>query len=118
MEWADQALCKGKHLDLWYPPHKEERTAPESHYHEIAKMVCERCPVKEQCHAQGELEEHGVWAGWTAKERKTGDFRPSKRTLPRAHAITVIPRHVVGERLDIEALRLRLKRYTERRHVA
>lgn len=116
MDWRDDALCKGKHRDIWYPPHKEERTAPESHYNEIAKMVCNSCPVRKQCEKEGEAEDHGVWGGWSAKERKHYEFRPSKRILPIAH-ISIIPDHRSDQRLDIAPLRDQLKKYTERRVV-
>lgn len=115
MDWLDDALCKGKHPDIWFPPHKEDRDYPESYYHDVAKMVCERCPVKDNCLELGREEEHGVWGGWTGKERRSGDFRPAKRTLSTAQVTSLIPSHSVGRRLDIGALKGTLKRYTERR---
>ena len=117
MDWRDHGLCRGKHLDIWYPPHKEDRTAPESHYNEIAKMVCERCPVRDDCLSEGYFEEHGVWGGWTHKERRNDEFRPSKRTLPPVHVSSLIPSHRSDKRLDIAPLREQLKKYTERRAV-
>lgn len=114
--WMNEALCKGLHTDLFFPPSlKEERTAPESQYYEIAKMVCEQCPVRKQCEQAGEDEEFGVWGGITPKERRTGAYKRATLLLPKEH-LSKLPRNDVPDsRVDIPALRMTLKGYTKRR---
>jgi Transcription factor WhiB len=116
MEWLDDALCRGKHQDLWFPPvFIEERTAPESHYYDIAKMVCEQCPIRERCEQLGAEEDVGVWGGWSPKDRKDGKRTLSKRVLPKSYVSGHIPAHSPAIRLDVPALKAELKGYTEKR---
>ncbi len=112
----DDALCRGKHADLWFPPiFAEERTAPESKYYDIAKMVCEQCPIRQQCEVLGENEESGVWGGWSPKDRANGFRELSARVLPRSYIAKHIPDHQPDVRLDIPALKAKLKGFTEKR---
>lgn len=109
------ALCSDIHTDIFFPPSlSEERTAPESQYYEIAKMVCEQCPLREPCERQGREEEFGVWGGWSPKDRKRGEYRGAKKLLPVEHH-HVLPRHKADERVDIPSLKEALKSYTKRR---
>jgi len=113
--WMDKALCRGLHTDLFFPPSlKEERTAPESQYYEIAKMVCEQCPVQHDCDLAGSEEEFGVWGGTTPKERRTGTYKRATLLLPKEH-LSMLPRHEPNTRVDIPALRMSLKGHTKRR---
>lgn len=111
--WTDQALCKDFHGELWFPPSLDDRAVPESHYYEIAKMVCEQCPVQDQCRELGEEEEFGVWGGWSPKDRKRGEFRRRKKILPPEN-FHVLPKNDTPH-FDIEELRETLKEYTKRR---
>lgn len=109
------ALCRDIHADIFFPPSfTEDRTAPESQYYEIAKMVCEQCPFTDQCADLGEEEEFGVWGGWSPKDRKRGEFRRAKKLLP-VESHHVLPRHEAGVTVDIPALKETLKAYTKRR---
>lgn len=79
-----KALCKDVHVDLFFPPiFSEERTAPESKYYDIGRLVCGNCTQREACDALGANEEHGMWGGRTPKERRECiPFNPSKRLDP------------------------------------
>lgn len=118
MDWLEKSICRqlDLHTDFWFPPvFKEERTAPESQYFEIAKMVCEQCPIQEQCRELGRDEEFGVWGGTTPKERRTGVVNPPKKVLPFYSIRHSLPKHSPDIKLDIPAIREKLKSYTERR---
>lgn len=72
--WRDQALCAElvrageADPDWWFPAqHKpgEER--------DIARAICQRCPVKEPCldWAVKLPELHGIWGGLSVKQRRS-----------------------------------------------
>lgn len=72
--YRDDALCKGKNIDLWYPP--LDTDVPERFY-SIAREVCRRCPVWRDCLDDGADERWGMWGGLTPVERKAlGDEKP------------------------------------------
>jgi len=113
--WTNDALCKHVHNDLWFPPSfKEDRTAPESQYYEIAKMVCEQCSVVDSCRDLGSEEDHGVWGGTAPKDRVSGEVKRPKKLLP-IESISVLPLHEPDIRVDIPSLRNTLKAHTKRR---
>ena len=115
MDWLDDALCRGKHADLWFPPlFVEDRTAPESHYDELAKMVCDHCPVRTQCAKIGQDEEMGTWGGWSRRDRLNGERTLSKKTISE-HYVSMVPEHTTDIRLDIPALELSLKGFVNSR---
>lgn len=72
-EWWDKAVCRGMGFDLFFPPDypltetNAERTRREAR----AKVVCRKCPVKQQC-----LQDCLVWGddgirgGTTPAERR------------------------------------------------
>jgi len=64
--WRDRALCAEVGGDFWFP----EAGAP-AH---IAKAICNRCPVKQECLFDALFEEnelwHGIRGGATPKERR------------------------------------------------
>lgn len=116
LEWMDEALCLGMHQDIWFPPvFSEERTAPEKDYYDVAKMVCEHCPVSRQCGLLGADQEAGVWGGTDPKERSNGlTPKPSEYVLiPRY--LDKLPKHDPKVQVDIPALRTLLKRYADKR---
>lgn len=116
MDWLEKALCRGKHTDIWFPPLlKADRTAPESQYHEIAKMACDACPVRGKCQILGQDEEYGTWGGWTLKERQTGHWKPSKRVIAPQYVSRLFPQQDKDTRVDVPALRETLKRYSDKR---
>jgi hypothetical protein len=113
--WTEQGLCRKYHTDLWFPPvFSDERTAPESQYYEIAKMVCEQCPVISKCKHLGEDEEFGVWGGTSPQDRKTGTTKVPKKVLPSQH-LDLLPAPNPQELLDIPALKAQLKPVLKRR---
>jgi hypothetical protein len=110
MTWRDSALCKGKHIDIWYPPTEE---LGHNRYYDVAKWVCEHCPARLTCFKEGQDEEYGVWGGQTPKERRKGIVQEARKYLP-AEYLRLIP-HSSPEPLDIDALRELLSQYTKRR---
>lgn len=65
--WKDRAACRGRSsqtYDPWSPPDKVFK-APE-----LAREVCNHCPVKRECLIAGlQNDEWGVWGGLTRRER-------------------------------------------------
>lgn len=110
MTWRDSALCKKKHMDIWYPPIDE---LGHNRYYDVAKWVCEHCPVRLTCFKEGQGEDFGVWGGQTPKERRKGVLEPARKYLP-AEYLDLIPA-MSNEPLDIDALRATLSEYTKRR---
>lgn len=102
-------------MDLWFPPLSGERSEPEDRYYEIAKMVCEHCPVKLRCEVLGQDEEYGVWGGGDPKDRRAGrePALPPYRLIPRY--LSRVPDHDPSITIDIPALSADLKRYSDRR---
>ena len=113
--WEDEALCKNKHHDIWFPPLPGERTQTEATYYEVAKMVCEQCPVQEECLYRGEDEEYGVWGGKTPRERRRQEKSWKSQFVLIPRYITRVPDHTPGVPLDIQATMVTLKRYADRR---
>ena len=69
MEWLRDALCRGVHAHIWYPPLE----SPNPHnYYTVGKRVCVRCPVWKEClsEATKNNETWGMWGGLTPQERK------------------------------------------------
>lgn len=114
-QWADDGLCRGLHNEMWYPPlFKEERTAPEAQYYDLGKLVCEQCPVIDECREAGREEEYGMWGGQTPKERRNGVYRPTKTYLP-ADRLDVLPLQDSSTPLHIPTLRLEIRKHLKRR---
>lgn len=73
MEWAESALCRGLHPDLWYAP--MDAPSPNDYY-AVGKLVCHQCPVWEECleysktSERGKQESWGMWGGLTPQERR------------------------------------------------
>lgn len=68
-DWLEDALCRGKNADFWFPPMEEANQTP---YYRIGKSLCYRCPVWKECLrcAQDNNEVWGCWGGLTPQERK------------------------------------------------
>ena len=64
-EWMTDAACAEVGGDAWF--------AEKSQWADViqAKLVCRRCPVREQClsYALQNNEMHGVWGGMSPKQR-------------------------------------------------
>ena len=72
MDWLQDAACRGKHPDIWYPP--MDSPTP-SDYYTVGKLVCANCAVWEECMNFGADETWGMWGGLTPQERR-GTVRP------------------------------------------
>lgn len=69
--WNRSAACRGMATSMFFP----EVVLPELGCADPAvvaeaKAVCARCPVREPCLSVGLREEHGIWGGLTAGERR------------------------------------------------
>ena len=62
--WRQAAACRGVDPEVFYPVSDEQARA--------AKVVCERCPVRQPCleFALASREREGVWGGATERERR------------------------------------------------
>jgi hypothetical protein len=63
--WQHHAACIDHDPDLCFPENDEP------HLFEIAKKVCEQCPVIGFCLEIGINEKYGVWGGLTPEDRFT-----------------------------------------------
>ena len=105
MDWLEDSLCKGKHVDLWFPPSEVPKSL-HSLYYDIAKLVCDQCPVRVNCERLGAEEEFGMWGGTTPNDRKRlSSYIPPKKTLTPKQLEALIPRHNSAVTLDIKPLR-------------
>jgi WhiB family redox-sensing transcriptional regulator len=70
--WRVDAECETENAVYFYAPSHFERK-PEKDFREgIARSLCRRCKVRDQCldySLQGE-ESHGIWGGLNELERK------------------------------------------------
>jgi WhiB family redox-sensing transcriptional regulator len=64
--WKDRALCAQTDPEIFFPEKSHWRQAI------TAKLVCQRCPVRDAClaHALKHDERYGVWGGMTPSQRK------------------------------------------------
>jgi len=108
-----KALCKDYHSDLWYPPFADERDGKESDYYDIAKAICFLCPLLEECAQEGKAEEHGMWGGWTPRERNKGVRKDPTKVLSPEH-LAVIPEPNTRTPLGIQYVKEDLKAVTLR----
>lgn len=76
-EWLNEALCRNKHIDFWFPPIDAPNA---SAYYDVARQVCERCPVWKDCLDYGREETFGMWGGLTPMERRV--FTGGRGTIP------------------------------------
>jgi len=72
--WRHLAACRGMPTALFFPEpgHADPDVVTE------AKSVCARCPVRRRCLTVGLHEEHGIWGGLTAAERREARNRQEK----------------------------------------
>lgn len=112
--WRVDASCQDKHYDLLFPPFSDERDVPEHRYYDMGKMLCEHCPVREECDEAGYGEDFGLWGGRTPAERRADTpFTPPQYTIAPRY-FSKIPDHD-GGRLDIVAAWLEVRRYADKR---
>jgi WhiB family transcriptional regulator, redox-sensing transcriptional regulator len=72
-EWQLQALCRGNHAYLFFPPSTFERKDERERREMKAKAICGVCPVQDPCsrHAIDIREPFGIWGGLTEVERRS-----------------------------------------------
>ena len=69
--WRFQAACRILSSEAFFPPEDEPGRARKSRLRQ-AKMICQICPVIEQCreYALGTADLQGVWGGLSEEERR------------------------------------------------
>ena len=69
--WMADGACRGKPAEMFFPA-VDERNAKGVELYGIARRVCARCPVKDQCleYALTNREVLGMWGGATPSERR------------------------------------------------
>lgn len=80
--WQEQAICRSHDNSIFFHP-EGERGAARRNRDRLAKALCARCPVIQQCrtHALQVNEPYGVWGGMTEDERRLAlGVRPRSRT--------------------------------------
>jgi WhiB family transcriptional regulator, redox-sensing transcriptional regulator len=74
--WQHRAACRGPNRRIFFPPPQPEPPSDRDRREQQAKEICATCPVLVECrtYALTRQEQHGIWGGLTARERrKTGD---------------------------------------------
>ena len=71
LPWADQAVCASTDPELFFPAHGGVPINERGEREGIAKSICRRCPVIEECRDYAMADPHleGTWGGTTQAER-------------------------------------------------
>lgn len=71
-DWQVDALCRGSHAHLFFPPSTFERKDERERREERAVAICRVCPVVGDCrdHALAIREPFGIWGGLTEIDRR------------------------------------------------
>ena len=66
------AACRGPHQEIFFPPTVTETRRAKRRREARAKEICGTCPIVENCLsiALQRNEQHGIWGGYTEKERR------------------------------------------------
>jgi Transcription factor WhiB len=93
-DWRGASLCGQSDPDAWYP--EKGGSVRE------VRRICRRCPVREQCLADGLAAEeaHGVWGGLTVSELSAERERNPRRTLAQMMAESDIRAYASEARID------------------
>jgi WhiB family transcriptional regulator, redox-sensing transcriptional regulator len=69
-DWQIRAACRGIDSAVFFHPENERGPARDKR-DRLAKLVCARCPVIQECrrHALSVREPYGVWGGLSVAER-------------------------------------------------
>ncbi|MFC4335828.1 WhiB family transcriptional regulator [Salininema proteolyticum] len=69
MDWRHEAICRDEDPELFFPIGD---SGPALSQVELAKSVCNRCPVRESCleWALATGQDAGVWGGLSELERR------------------------------------------------
>ena len=70
-DWMADAACRTVATAVMFPDSVPTGRVKreESKAYAAARAVCGRCPVRVECAAAGQGEEHGVWGGELASRR-------------------------------------------------
>ena len=63
-EWIHKAACKGMDPSIFFPERGDVATM------RLAKSICSKCTVSEQCYSYGLKEQTGVWGGMSTLQRQ------------------------------------------------
>jgi WhiB family redox-sensing transcriptional regulator len=98
-EWRTRGACRGRNVAQFFSAEGEHKLDTQKRVAR-AKSVCVACPVRPECAAQAltAREEHGVWGGFTSRERK--------RLLALGWTDVIDQRHA---RVDVAELERRLR---------
>jgi len=71
-DWQLQGACRGEDPNAFFHPEGERGAARENRA-ELAKSICRRCPVLDECatHALAAREPYGVWGGMSEEDRES-----------------------------------------------
>ena len=70
--WQLRAACRGEDSSYFFAPAYFEKRREKDAREAVAKAICVRCPVLEECreYALGVRETHGIWGGLNEMERR------------------------------------------------
>ena len=80
--WFSQAICSGK-TELFFPA-QVENSSVRRRRERLAAIVCNQCPVKQQCREYArENDELGFWGGETEEQRYLAGYLQSNKFMRR-----------------------------------
>ena len=83
--WRDRASCKEVGVDIFFAE-TEHRTKEQANKNKTAKLMCSKCKAQSEClsYALNNKIEHGIWGGFTSRERKNicTIFKLKSYTIP------------------------------------
>ena len=92
--WQHLAACRGEDSTYFFAPSYFERRAEKNAREAVAKAICARCPVRDECleYALGTRDNHGIWGGMNEMERRADPAatRPRSRLRPGARSANEI----------------------------
>jgi WhiB family redox-sensing transcriptional regulator len=70
--WQHLAACRGEDSTYFFAPSYFERRAEKNAREAVAKAICSRCPVRDECleYALRTRDNHGIWGGMNEMERR------------------------------------------------
>jgi WhiB family redox-sensing transcriptional regulator len=70
--WQHAAACRGEDSSYFFAPGYFERRSEKLAREAVAKAICARCPVRDECleFALQVRDPHGVWGGLNEMERR------------------------------------------------
>lgn len=70
--WRAAARCEGELAAYFFPPSHFERKPEKDAREDVARRLCARCAVREEClaYALAVREPHGIWGGLNELERR------------------------------------------------